>query len=116
MEVFMNQKLALSRIIVEQHELKDLLRRQKSDGVVERTASLDQGDVADISVPLTSEEETNAVAESLTLRLEALRRAHLRIMAGTYGLSTLSGRVISDERLAADPAAELTIDEAENER
>jgi DnaK suppressor protein len=111
----MNQKQALSRIIVEQHELKELLRRQESDGVAERTASLDQGDMSDVSAPLTSEEETDAVAESLSLRLEALRRAHLRIMAGTYGRSTLSGRVISDERLAADPAAELTIDEAEDE-
>ena len=35
-----------------------------------------------------------------------------RLEAGTYGRSTLSGDVIPDERLEADPAAELTVDEA----
>jgi DnaK suppressor protein len=35
-----------------------------------------------------------------------------RVKDGTYGLSVKSGKPIPDERLEADPAAELTIEEA----
>ena len=42
-----------------------------------------------------------------------LRRAEQRIDAGTYGYSIRSGQAISDERLEADPAAELTVAEAQ---
>jgi DnaK suppressor protein len=35
-----------------------------------------------------------------------------RLEAGTYGRSVRSGQPIPDERLEADPAAELTIEEA----
>ena len=39
-------------------------------------------------------------------------RALHRLDDGTYGRSVLSGKPIPDERLEADPAAELTIEEA----
>jgi DnaK suppressor protein len=52
------------------------------------------------------------VAEQLNARLAALDRASDRLRTGTYGLSLRSGRPIPDERLEADPAAELLVDEA----
>jgi DnaK suppressor protein len=48
----------------------------------------------------------------LRARLDAIDRALHRLDEGTYGRSTLSGEPIPDERLEADPAAELTIEEA----
>jgi DnaK suppressor protein len=52
------------------------------------------------------------VADQLRERLAAIDRALARIEAGNYGLSVLSGKPIPAERLEADPAAELTIEEA----
>jgi DnaK suppressor protein len=54
----------------------------------------------------------DAVAESLRDRLAALDRALRRLDDGSYGRSVQSGLPIPDERLDADPAAELTIEEA----
>jgi DnaK suppressor protein len=45
-------------------------------------------------------------------RLDAIERALRRLDEGTYGRSVRSGEPIPDERLEADPAAELTIEEA----
>ena len=44
-------------------------------------------------------------------RLAAVERAEERLAAGTYGLSTKSGEPIPDERLEANPTAELTVAE-----
>src|SRR2546427_401071 len=49
---------------------------------------------------------------SARARLAAIDRAEQRLDAGTYGRSIRSGQLIPDERLEADPAAELTVDEA----
>jgi DnaK suppressor protein len=46
-------------------------------------------------------------------RLAAVERAEERLAAGTYGLSTMSGEPIPDERLEAFPTAELTVEESE---
>ena len=54
----------------------------------------------------------DAIAASLRDRLAALDRALQRLDEGTYGRSILSGQAIPDERLDADPAAELTVEEA----
>ena len=45
--------------------------------------------------------------------LAALDRAERRLEDGTFGLSVRSGVPIPDDRLEADPAAELTVDEAQ---
>jgi DnaK suppressor protein len=47
------------------------------------------------------------------MRLAAIDRAEARLQAGTYGRSVRSNVPIPDERLEADPAAELTTEEAE---
>jgi hypothetical protein len=53
-----------------------------------------------------------AVEELLRARWAALERAKARLAAGSYGRSVASGQVIPDERLKADPLAELTAQEA----
>jgi DnaK suppressor protein len=50
-------------------------------------------------------------AQDLKDRLEAVERAEERLAAGTYGLSVRSGEPIPDERLEANPTAELTVAE-----
>ena len=64
----------------------------------------------------TEEEDEGDVADQLRERLAAIDRALARIEAGNYGLSVLSGKPIPAERLEADPAAELTVDEARAQR
>ena len=61
---------------------------------------------------LTEEGEDDAIAESMRHRLDAIERALHRLDDGTYGRSIRSGEPIPDERLEADPAAELTVEEA----
>jgi DnaK suppressor protein len=53
-----------------------------------------------------------AISSSLMERLAAVERAEQRLVNGVYGLSVESGLPIPDDRLQADPAAELTVDEA----
>jgi len=67
---------------------------------------------SDAGTAQTDEETDEAVADLLGRRLAALTRAEERLAAGTYGRSVRSGAVIPDERLEADPLAELTAEEA----
>jgi DnaK suppressor protein len=69
-------------------------------------------DWSDSAQLLTSEGADDAVAASLEDRLQAIERAEQRLATGTYGRSVRSGAIIPDERLEADPAAELTVEEA----
>jgi DnaK suppressor protein len=62
--------------------------------------------------PLAQQGVDDAVAAGLRDRLGALDRARQRVEDGTYGRSIRSGAPIPDERLEADPAAELTVQEA----
>jgi DnaK suppressor protein len=78
----------------------------------DRAAEDDSADWADPAQPLTAEGADDAVSASLEVRLQAIERAEQRLAAGTYGRSVLSGAAIPDERLEADPAAELTVEEA----
>jgi DnaK suppressor protein len=61
---------------------------------------------------MDEDQASDAIAASLRDRLAALDRAKQRLDNGTYGRSIRSGVPIPDERLEADPAAELTIEEA----
>ena len=69
--------------------------------------------MSDPATSLTQEEVEDAVNASLRERLAAIVRAEQRLRDGTYGRSLRSGDVIPDERLEADPAAELTVEEAQ---
>jgi DnaK suppressor protein len=72
----------------------------------------DQGDDVDDANWRIAEETGRAVSRSLRDRWSALERAEERFRRGTYGLSIASGRPIPDERLEADPLAELLVEEA----
>jgi RNA polymerase-binding transcription factor DksA len=72
----------------------------------------DETQWSDGAEPEVEEEVDEALAELLESRREALARAEERLAAGRYGRSVRSGAVIPDERLEADPLAELTAEEA----
>jgi len=97
----------------ERSRVEDLLAAVKGDSQSDRTAASQQGDMSDSSEVLVSEGTDDAVANALTRRLAAIERAEQRLAAGTYGRSIASGELIPDERLEADPAAELTVNEAQ---
>jgi len=82
-------------------------RRDDRDSVDEQNV-----DWSDPAQPLTEEGTDDAVEASLQDRLTAIERAEQRLANGTYGRSVRSGLPIPDERLEADPAAELTVEEA----
>jgi DnaK suppressor protein len=62
--------------------------------------------------PVDLGDEVDDVNQLLRARWAALERAEARLAAGSYGRSVRSGRPIPDERLEADPLAELTVQEA----
>jgi DnaK suppressor protein len=94
--------------------VQGLLKDAEVAGQEDRLSEVDsaQEDVSDAAQPLTAEGMDDAIAEGLRSRLDAIERALHRLDAGTYGRSVRSGQPIPDERLEADPAAELTIEEA----
>jgi DnaK suppressor protein len=108
----MDEQRARELIADERARLLELLADHGAATRDDRAATLDPGDMSDGAEPLTAEAGDDAVAASLTDRLAALDRAEQRLAAGTYGLSVRSGQPIPDERLEADPAAELTVEEA----
>jgi DnaK suppressor protein len=72
----------------------------------------DLGDEVDNADRREAGETGAAVSGLLGERWAALERAEARLGAGGYGRSVRSGRPIPDERLEADPLAELTVEEA----
>ena len=84
----MDNEQARARLLAERAEVEGLLRDTERAG------------------------QDDSVAETLRERLDALNRALKRLDDGTYGRSVRSGLPIPEERLDADPAAELTIEEA----
>jgi DnaK suppressor protein len=109
----MDEDVARARIRAERAEVQGLLRETEESGQQARAAEDETGvDIADPAQALTAEGEDDAIAESLRARLAALDRAERRLDNGTFGRSVRSGLPIPDERLEADPAAELTVEEA----
>jgi DnaK suppressor protein len=110
----MDTDRARSLLIAERDEVRGLLKDSESAGQEDRAAEVgsEAGDQEEAARALTDEGEDDAVSESLRNRLEAIERALHRLDDGSYGRSVRSGQPIPDERLEADPAAELTIEEA----
>ena len=109
----MDQGVARERLTAERAEVAQLLRDAVSAGAQDREVEVGEtGDYADSAQPLTAQAMDDAIAEGFRARIAAIDRALRRLDAGTYGKSILSGDPIPDERLDADPAAELTIEEA----
>lgn len=110
----MDQDRARALLFAERDEVRSLLKEAEASGRDDRVAEVESEaeDNADAALALTEEGEDDALAESLRDRLDAIDRALTRLDNGTYGRSIRSGEPIPDERLEADPAAELTVEEA----
>ena len=108
----MDENVARQRLTAERAEVAQLLRDAEAAAAADREVESGPGDYADSAQPLTAQGMDEAMAASFRDRLDAVDRALKRLDAGTYGRSVRSGEPIPDARLEADPAAELTIEEA----
>jgi RNA polymerase-binding transcription factor len=109
----MDESRARSLLEAERAEVQSLLGDTEEAGEEDRETEDERGvDVDDPAQSLTAEGMDDAIAESLQDRLATIDRALKRLDDGTYGRSVRSGVPIPDERLEADPAAELTVEEA----
>jgi RNA polymerase-binding transcription factor len=109
----MDEERARKRLQAERAEVQRLLAGTEASSREDRESEDEEGaDIADPAQPLSAEGEDDAIAESLRDRLAAIDRAEQRLANGTYGRSVRSGLPIPDARLEADPAAELTVEEA----
>jgi DnaK suppressor protein len=112
----MDQDEARARLSAERAEVARLLTENESAAAQDREVEDEPGDYADAAQPLTAQGVDDAISADLQDRLAAIDRALARLDNGTYGLSVRSGQPIPEGRLDADPAAELTIEEARAER
>ena len=108
----MDESRARELLRAERAEVATLLRQTEQAVRIDDEAPDSATDYGDEALPLTEGYEDEAVAVQLRERLNAIDRALARLEAGTYGRSVLSGKLIPDQRLEADPAAELTVEEA----
>ena len=99
----MDQGVARERLTAERAEVSQLLKDTISAGEQDREVEVDE--------TIMGGHDQNK-HEGLRERAAAIDRALQRLDEGTYGKSVLSGDPIPDERLDADPAAELTVEEA----
>lgn len=109
----MELERARSLLEAEQARLRQSLAEVGTAQVEDRQAEEETSDPADSAQSLEAQGIDDAVAADLRDRLAAVERALGRVEDGTYGRSVRSGTAIPDERLEVDPAAELTVEEAE---
>jgi DnaK suppressor protein len=107
-----DEERARGLLAAERGRVETLLAQTTTAGSEDRDTANQGGDLSDPAERLTAEEGDDAVAQGLRRRLEAIERAEGRLAEGTYGTSIRSGQPIPDDRLEADPAAELTVEEA----
>jgi len=107
----MDHERARALLAAERGRLEEALRTAVTDGADQR-GTQDTGDSADAADRLNDEATADALVAALNQELAAVERAERRLADGTYGRSVASGAVIPDDRLEADPAAELTAAEA----
>jgi DnaK suppressor protein len=103
----MDQAQARALLAGERARLQRLLQTSAGD-----PQAADLGDEVDDADRRNAEQTGRAVEQLLQARWAALVRAEARLAAGSYGRSVRSGQPIPDERLEADPLAELTVEEA----
>jgi DnaK suppressor protein len=103
----MDQAQAQALLAAERARLQRLLQAATGEP---QPAEL--GDEVDDADRRNAEQTGLAVGQLLRARWAALERAEARLAAGSYGRSVRSGHPIPDERLEADPLAELTVEEA----
>jgi len=104
-ELLASERLRTERL------LSDVVEERAGD----QAAANQDGDMFDSAEPLTEQGTADSIVAELQTRLEAIDRAEKRLEEGTYGHSVRSGAVIPDDRLEADPSAELTVEEAQSD-
>jgi DnaK suppressor protein len=109
----MDEHQARARLTAERAEVESLLQETEEEARQDRESGDEPGDIGDPAQTLTAGDMADAVSARLRDRLAAIARALQRLDDGTYGRSVRSGAPIPDDRLDADPAAELTIEEAQ---
>jgi DnaK suppressor protein len=103
----MDQARARALLAGERARLQRLLQAATGEPL-----AAELGDEVDEADRRDAEQTGMAVDQLLRARWAALQRAEARLAAGSYGRSVRSGQAIPDERLEADPLAELTVQEA----
>jgi DnaK suppressor protein len=103
----MDQAQARALLAGERARLQRLLQADPG-----RPEAAELGDEVDEADRRNDEQTGMAVDQLLHARWAALQRAEARLADGSYGRSVRSGQAIPDERLEADPLAELTAEEA----
>lgn len=111
----MELERARSLLEAERTRVREQLGESAAARTEDHEAESETGDTADPAAALAEQGVDDAVAVALRDRLAALDRALQRVEDGTYGRSVRGGEPIPDLRLQADPAAELTVEEAEVE-
>lgn len=112
----MDESRARALLRAERAEVAGLLQETERAAYDERASAAGPGDSGDAAGLLSGAAEDEAIAADLRERVAAIDRALARLEAGTYGRSVLSGKPIPEARLEADPAAELTVEEARAQR
>ncbi len=108
----MEKSVARQRLLAERADVAQLLTDAETSASQDREGEDEPRDYGDAAQPLTAQGMDDALAEGFRDRLATIDRALKRLDDGTYGTSVRSGALIPDERLDADPAAELTVEEA----
>ncbi len=108
----MEESMARELLQAERARLQQLLADRDQSARADRVAEDESARFSDGAEPLTAEAADDAIIAGIRERLAAVGRAEERLAAGTFGRSVRSGTPIPDERLEADPAAELTVEEA----
>jgi DnaK suppressor protein len=105
----MDETRAKELLKAERDRVEAALAGLRGEGREDSDAQVPAGDYN--SESLYEDELTEGREGDLQRRLDRIERAEERLAAGTYGLSTRSGKPIPDARLEAEPLAELTVDE-----
>jgi DnaK suppressor protein len=112
----MDENQARERLLSERAEVLEMLRESEAEIVAERAEAAQNGELQDPVPAVSAEGMAIASANRFRDRVAAIDRALTRLGNGTYGRSVRSGEPIPGDRLDADPAAELTIEEAQGRR
>jgi len=104
----MDPDRARELLAAERTRIEQALIHLEPQDAGEPADELDPGNQAS---ELYQAELDEGLADDLREQLAAVERAEARLAAGTYGLSTESGKAIPDERLEAVPTAERTVEE-----
>src|SRR3954453_13200710 len=104
----MDSERAKQLLAQERSRVEEALGTLRREGPAESEEGREPGDYGDEG--LYQDEYDAGRERELREQLDAVERAERRLDEGTYGLSVRSGEPIPDQRLEAQPTAELTVE------